>query len=105
MTGLFPASISAEAQAKAVENVGKFLKASEAEYEGFKDAKGGWVVEELDNEKVEGGKAKAYVMVIGWPDVETHMKYRETQVFKDNIGLLREGVVDSSIHHVKVHTF
>jgi hypothetical protein len=37
----------------------------------------------------EGVKGKAAVLAIGWNSVDAHMAFRETQAFKDNIGLLR----------------
>lgn len=48
----------------------------------------GWIQEEVP---VPGSseKAKAYSALIGWRSVEDHMAYRETQSFKDHIGLLR----------------
>ena len=104
ITAFFPASVSADVQAKFTENAGKFLKVSESAHDGFKDATAGWVVEQQDNEKVEGKKAKAYVAAIGWPSIDAHKAFRETQVFKDNIWLLGEGVADSEMHHIKVHS-
>lgn len=60
--------------------------------EGFKAASGGWVIEDVEHESIGSGKkGKAFVAVIGWESVEAHMKFRETQCFKDNIHLLREG--------------
>ncbi len=85
------------------ENVSKFLKVLKENAEnGFKAVAVGWVVEELDHEGVEG-KAKALTGVIGWDSVEAHLKFRETPAFKENAGLLSEGVKAAEIHHVKFH--
>ncbi|EHL03654.1 hypothetical protein M7I_0298 [Glarea lozoyensis 74030] len=57
---------------------------------GLKGVEIGEVVEELAKE--EGGEAgRACKLFIGWESVEDHMAFRETAVFKENIGLLREG--------------
>lgn len=37
----------------------------------------------------EGKKAKAVVLTIGWESVDAHMKFRETEKFKSNVGLIR----------------
>jgi hypothetical protein len=57
--------------------------------EGYHSMACGWIVEDVEFEKVEG-KAKAFTAGIGWESVEAHMKYRDTQVFKDTIAKVRE---------------
>jgi hypothetical protein len=59
---------------------------------GEEDGKGlfvrgayGWVKEELENAEKFDGKTKGYYVAFGWESVEAHMKYRETQAFKDTI--------------------
>jgi len=48
----------------------------------------GETMEELSKE--EGGeKGKAATLCIGWDSKEKHMEYRESENFKENIGLLR----------------
>lgn len=66
----------------------------------FKGASVGWVVEELDHDDIKG-KAKALTGVLGWESVEAHIAFREHPAFKENAGLLREGVEASELHHVK----
>jgi hypothetical protein len=56
--------------------------------EGYHSMSCGWVVEDLDYEKVDG-KAKGFAVGIGWESVEAHMKYRDTQIFKDSIVKVR----------------
>ena len=101
LTLYFSADIP-EAEIKSFDNnVKKFLNVlKENAGDGFKALAVGWVVEELDREGVEG-KAKALTGVIGWDSVEAHMKFREHPAFKENAGLLREGVKAAEIHHVK----
>lgn len=75
-------------------------------WEGCRGSAGGWVAEELD---LPGGseKGKAYVMLIGWTSVDSHMKYRETQSFKDNIHLLRgaKDLKNLAVFHVAASEF
>lgn len=81
-------------------NAEKLLDIVKEEAEGFKGASGGWVIEDVDHESFGSGKkGKAYVGVIGWESVDAHNKFRETQCFKDNIYLLREGPCAMEVHH------
>jgi hypothetical protein len=56
----------------------------------------------ITHEEVEykGVKGKAAVIAIGWKSVEAHMSFRETQTFKENIGLLRGEAKAIEMHHV-----
>jgi hypothetical protein len=65
-----------------------FAAIVEAEADGYRGQSCGWVVEDLEHEKIEG-KAKGFTAGVGWDSVEAHMKFRETQTFKDNIGKIR----------------
>ena len=67
--------------------------------EGYKNHATGWVLEEVDHEKVEG-KVKPWITAIGWESVEAHKAFRETVLFKDNVGLLREGPTAAEMHHL-----
>ncbi len=79
----------------------RFLKVVEENAgAAFKGASVGWVVEELDHDDIKG-KAKAFTGVIGWESVEAHIAFAEHPSFKENVGLLREGVEASEMHHVK----
>ncbi|KAF2147578.1 uncharacterized protein K452DRAFT_314696 [Aplosporella prunicola CBS 121167] len=93
LTVYFPSDLSAEDAATIEANIAK-LTAAIVEHGGsvIKGAAGGWVVETLDYDaaKVEGGKAKAYVACVGWESVDAHVKFRDTDAFKQNITLLRE---------------
>ncbi|KAF4975557.1 hypothetical protein FZEAL_7672 [Fusarium zealandicum] len=62
----------------------------------------GWSVE--SDVPVKGDETKSgalLVAFIGWPSVEAHQKFRETDDFKDNIALLREmpGLIKLSAFH------
>lgn len=56
----------------------------------------------ITHEEVEykGVKGKAGVVIIGWKSKEAHMEFRETQTFKENIGLLRGEAKAIEMHHV-----
>jgi quinol monooxygenase YgiN len=56
----------------------------------------------ITHEEVEykGVKGKAAVIAIGWTSKEAHMSFRETQTFKENIGLLRGDAKAIEMHHV-----
>jgi hypothetical protein len=86
----FPADYSAEDQKTFHENLKKFGSIVKSNWEECRGTAGGWVAEELDDPK-SGNKAKVYVCLIGWKSVDSHMRFRETQSFKDNIHLLRGG--------------
>ena len=82
------------------ENFNKFVAVLSKDVEGFKAAAGGWLVEDVEHEKIGSGKkGKAFVGFLGWESVEAHKKFRETEAFNDNIHLLREGPVALEVHH------
>ena len=84
------------------ENVKKLTGVLKEKAEGFRAASGGWIVEDVEHESLgEGKKGKAYAAVIGWESVEAHMKFRETEDFKQGIHLLRDGPVKLEVHHTK----
>ena len=65
--------------------------------EGYKSSSAGSIVEELEH---EGEKLKAFAVFIGWDSVSAHMKYRETQAFKDSIAAFRDGLKSIKMYHV-----
>jgi hypothetical protein len=54
----------------------------------------------------EGQKGTLFTALIGWPSIDAHMKFRETDVFKENVGLLRNlgGLVKLTMFHVSCRT-
>ncbi len=86
----FPADYSSEDQKAYHDSVKKFSSIAKRDWAEIRGTASGWVAEEVEDPK-SAEKAKVYVVLIGWPSVESHMKYRETQSFKDNIHLLRGG--------------
>ena len=74
-----------------------FRSTLEQHAEGFKASSAGWIVEELE---YEGEKTKGFAIFTGWESVDAHMKYRDTEHFKESIGPLREGLKGVKMHHV-----
>ena len=60
----------------------------------------GWLIENVTHPSLgDGKKGYAYVSVLAWESKEAHFAFRETQVFKDNINMVREGAKGVEIHH------
>lgn len=100
----FPASYSQASQDTFAAAAKKLTDAIDgATDSGMTGAAGGWVIEDVPYAKAEGGKAKLFQAVLGWTSVEAHMKFRETETFKENIHLLRdaEGMLGFDVFHVK----
>ncbi|KAK8070657.1 hypothetical protein PG997_010860 [Apiospora hydei] len=59
----------------------------------------GWAVEEREFKEE---KARVLVVMIGWKSVEAHMQYRDTDAFRDSIGMIRglEAMKGISVYHV-----
>jgi heme-degrading monooxygenase HmoA len=94
-----------DAEPGMLENVEKVATTLEKNKpEGFHGAIYGKVIEEIVRHKdagkkdVEGGEA--VVLLIGWDSKEAHLKFRETELFKENIWLLREKNGGSEMFHV-----
>ncbi|KAL2356236.1 hypothetical protein BJ546DRAFT_595358 [Cryomyces antarcticus] len=79
----------------------KFAKVAAKSAEGLVGAASGWSIEEVEHSSLKG-KGKARVLVAGWQSVDAHMKYRETQEFKESVPLLREKAKGAEMHHVEL---
>lgn len=102
MTAFFPSTTSAAEKDKYVANAEKFIAECKPAAKGFLGFAYGWVIEEVSHPKVDG-KALAMVAVIGWESVEAHMSLRETDVFKENVALLRDGPLAITTNDFKFH--
>jgi hypothetical protein len=76
-------------------NVEKFVKVvEEVKGEGYLGVAYGETMEDVkkhaDQGKGDVKDGKAVVLLIGWESKELHMKFRETDTFKENIHYLRE---------------
>lgn len=103
LTMYFEPSISSEDQDTVVSNASSFTSKI-----GISDRNhaAGWAIEEVKSDKVEGGKAKVLVALIPWKSVEEHKQTRETDAFKENIGLLKDakGLKHLEVYHVSAMT-
>ena len=92
-------------RAKTEERVKKFVTEIEAKAEGNTASAGGWLVEEKPLPKDESTQALVYVLLLGWTSVDAHNAYRQTQSFKDNVGLLRElpDLLEIQLVHVPLY--
>ena len=96
----FAADLSESNQSSFESDLRTFVQVLEEKAVGFTGFAGGWVVEEQQHEKVEG-KAKMWQTCLGWPNVDAHMAFRETQDFKDNVHLMKPDFTKATtMHHV-----
>lgn len=72
-------------------NVPKFLEAVGIPDGCFGGAYGQSVESDVVKHADGSAKGKAVVLCIGWESKDAHMRFRETDVFAKNIGLLSEG--------------
>lgn len=70
-------------------NVKKFTECLEG-VDGYVGHCFGEVIEEIEQEGVSG-VGKGVLLYIGWARLEKHLAFRETEGFKTNVPLLREG--------------
>ncbi|KAM5350182.1 hypothetical protein ACJ41O_006687 [Fusarium nematophilum] len=99
----FPSDYDVASRATATRRLEEFAGRALKTSPDWRGISYGWSVE--DDVPVKGQEDKTGVMLvafIGWPSVEAHQKFRETEPFKENIGLLREipGLVKLSVFHV-----
>ncbi|KAF1352282.1 hypothetical protein BDV97DRAFT_397317 [Delphinella strobiligena] len=87
-------------------NLERFEKASsESGTNGFLGITTGWSIEDVEHEGFSEGKTgKSVLLAIGWDSIDAHMAFRETDVFKDIIGLLRGEPKGVELHHATLRT-
>jgi hypothetical protein len=90
-------------------NWSKFVDFASKTAEGVQGFAGGWAIEEQQHEKLgkdgEAGAAKLFALCIGWPTVEAHMKFRESEHFTEVVKYLRDGPKALELHHVEFQRF
>nr|POF15300.1 hypothetical protein CFP56_42189 [Quercus suber] len=86
-----------------LENMLKFVaKVEEGAPEGFLGATAGLTHEEIEKDGVKGIGA---MVTVGWQSVDAHMKFRESQLFKDIIELLGKDHKAGDMHHTAFMQF
>ena len=103
----FPSDIAQDAKDAATKRLQQFADCIE-EYPAIHAINIGWGVENdfpvRDGEEgQEGQKGSLLMGTIGWSSIDDHMKFRETDTFKNNIHLLRgmEDVLKMTMFHIK----
>lgn len=72
----------------------------------FRGASAGWSLEsDIPNPHKDGAVGRIFVAFIGWTSREAHLACRETEAFKSNAGLLREGPEGLGAVHIKPEEF
>lgn len=105
MMAYFASGISADSKAAAAGKIAQFKAQGLDKCADVQAANFGWSLETdfpLPGGE-EGQKAAALTLLIGWPSIDAHMQFRETEAFKETVGLLRnlEGVLKITMCHVK----
>ncbi|GKT49488.1 uncharacterized protein ColSpa_09669 [Colletotrichum spaethianum] len=103
LTLFFPADLSEGAKTALSAQMDEFKAKALDTSPDFQGISHGWSVENDVPVTDEPGKTgNMLAAFIGWPSVEAHHKFRETEAFKENIGLLRDmkDVVKLAVFHV-----
>ncbi|WYZ35826.1 hypothetical protein EsH8_X_000473 [Colletotrichum jinshuiense] len=103
LTLFFPADLDDAAKEALAAQLGEFKTKALDTSPDFRGISYGWSVENDVPITDEPGKTgNLLAAFIGWPSVEAHVEFRDTQPFKDNIGLLRnmKDIVKSGVFHV-----
>lgn len=68
----------------------KFLAKVEAEAKGVSAGHGGWVMEEMEVEGLEGMR-KAWMGTLGWESLEAHQTFAKTEALAEVARIVAEG--------------
>lgn len=105
MLAYFPSDISEQAKAAASERVTQFTEKGLNKCEDVQAVNHGWGLEHDFPVRggEEGQKGSVLVALIGWPSIDAHMKFRDTEAFKGAVDLLRgmEGMTKLTMCHVE----
>ncbi|KAI1033148.1 hypothetical protein LB505_010583 [Fusarium chuoi] len=103
LLAFFPPDYDVASRATATRRLEEFTGVALKTSRDWRGISYGWSVENDVPIRGEEGKTGSMLAAfIGWPSVEAHQKFRETDDFKENIGLLREipGLVKLAAFHV-----
>ena len=87
LTCHFDPSVDTSAAQSAIKKLVSVVEANAPGYKGYVD---GWGEELQENSNSLDGKTKVYICCLGWNSKDDHMRFRDTQLFKDNIHHLRD---------------
>jgi quinol monooxygenase YgiN len=88
----FPADITAATRETVDATLVEFVEKGLSTSADFRGAHTGWVTQTdvpIPIATGADGQGSALLVFLGWPSVEAHMKFRETDAFKNTIGLIR----------------
>ena len=85
----FSPEASEETVARFDGRVAEFLDKAGAADCGMVATTGGFVHEEVEHASFGGRKGRAYVTLIGWEGLDAHARFRDTEGFKANVGVIR----------------
>ncbi|KAJ8060115.1 hypothetical protein OCU04_010469 [Sclerotinia nivalis] len=92
MIAYFASDISQAAKDTTTTQLKQYLEKSVKKCPDVKEVSYGWGVE--NDFPIRGGEpgkvGSILTAFIGWPSIDAHMKFRETEEFKDNVGLVTE---------------
>ncbi|GKU06264.1 unnamed protein product [Fusarium langsethiae] len=103
LVAFFPSDYSISSRAAATRRLEQFAAQALKASPDWRGISYGWSVEnDVPIRGDEGNSGAMLVAFIGWPSLEAHQKFRDTDDFKQNIGLLREmeGLLKLSAFHV-----
>lgn len=95
----FTSDLSSDKTSSWENSVAALVDALQNHAMGYKSSSTGWVVGKLEN-RIVAGSVIAYVAVIEWESVESHMAFRETEAFTKVISPLRKATTGAELHHV-----
>ena len=90
MLAYFPSDISAAGKDAATTRLQQFVERSLNTCSDVKGVSYGWGVEnDFPMRGGDEGQTGTVLMAyIGWPSIDAHMKFRETETFKEHVGLI-----------------
>lgn len=100
----FPSDISTAAKDSVESNIKQFIDKALTGYPEIKGVNYGWGVE--NDFPVRGGEegqtGSILMAFVGWTSIDAHLKYQETDLYKENVHLLQsfEGVVGMKMIHI-----
>ena len=104
MLAYFPSDLSSDCKDAAAARFKHFAKTGLGNCSDVKGVSYGWGLE--NNFPVRGGDegqtGSILLAFIGWPSVEAHLKFKETEAFKKNVGWITgmEGLIKVIMLHI-----
>lgn len=107
LVAFFPSDITQAGKDVAVAQAQQFLDKGAKTCSDIQGVSYGWGVENDFPVRGEDGQMGAILAaLIGWPSIDAHIKFRETDAFKQNVHYIRsmDRIVKMSASHVSFQT-